>query len=190
MTAIGTKQLPWTNDEISTLRGNYQEMSARQLLDVLPNRSWESIRGKVRTLGLKKETRVVLACDYCRNEIVKRRYEHRRHDLHFCDNDCKHAYFVREQNPAWQGGVTEQSGYKMLRTELGAKAPYTREHRVVAEKMLGRTLLSDEVVHHINGDRSDNRPENLQVMTRSEHSRHHWEQGDFANRSKGGASVA
>lgn len=46
-------------------------------------------------------------------------------------------------------------------------------HRAIMEEHLGRKLKSDEVVHHINGDKRDNRIGNLQVMTLSEHSRIH-----------------
>lgn len=44
-------------------------------------------------------------------------------------------------------------------------------HRYLMEQKLRRSLFPNEVVHHINGDKFDNRPENLQVMETSEHSR-------------------
>jgi hypothetical protein len=47
------------------------------------------------------------------------------------------------------------------------------EHRVVAERMLGRKLTSEEVVHHKNEDRFDNRPENLEVLSHQKHAEHH-----------------
>ncbi len=53
------------------------------------------------------------------------------------------------------------------------KNGYVLEHRVIIENRLGRLLNADEVVHHINGNKKDNRPENLEVMSASEHCRLH-----------------
>lgn len=50
--------------------------------------------------------------------------------------------------------------------------------RVVAAGILGRELQPGEVVHHINGDPTDDRPENLQVVTPAEHRAIHVRQGD------------
>ncbi len=43
-------------------------------------------------------------------------------------------------------------------------------HRFVMQKKIGRALSSDEVVHHINGNKHDNRVDNLSIMNPSEHS--------------------
>lgn len=48
-----------------------------------------------------------------------------------------------------------------------------REHRYIAEQMVGRKLTFNEVVHHIDGNKRNNSPENLQIMTRAEHAKIH-----------------
>lgn len=47
------------------------------------------------------------------------------------------------------------------------------EHRRIMQEYLGRELTFDEIVHHKDGDKSNNELSNLQLMTRSEHSRMH-----------------
>jgi len=77
---------------------------------------------------------------------------------------------TRELNPAWNGGrKIRPDGYIMRLAPEGHPArtaayPYVLEHRLVMEEHLGRYLDPEEVVHHIDGDPSNNDIENLQLF--------------------------
>jgi hypothetical protein len=79
------------------------------------------------------------------------------------------------KNGRWKGGKTIKEGYVMVYAPGHPSAVHNHvyEHRLVMEKSLGRLLRSDEHVHHINGDKQDNRLENLLLMDAIEHLQHH-----------------
>lgn len=84
--------------------------------------------------------------------------------------------FPGAKNPAWKGGrKLDKHGYVLVYRPDHPQATNgcVREHRLVAETMLGRPLTRREVVHHRNGIRGDNRPENLEVFaSNGAHLRH------------------
>lgn len=69
-----------------------------------------------------------------------------------------------EKHWNYKGGWL-QSGYKYV----CINGEQLAEHRYLMEQHFGRKLEEDEIVHHINGNRTDNRIENLEVVTRAEH---------------------
>jgi len=80
------------------------------------------------------------------------------------------------ENHNWRGGVRIINGYRQIKVNDGrTKSGYVCEHRLVMERHIGRQLLPNEVVHHLNGNKLDNRLENLELLTHSEHARLHGE---------------
>ena len=81
-----------------------------------------------------------------------------------------------ENNPNWKGGRSYNNGYVILRSKVGRPSKgkgafYRGEHIVVWEQIHGQSLPKGWVVHHLNGIRDDNRPENLKAMPRKQHNR-------------------
>ena len=79
------------------------------------------------------------------------------------------------KNPMWKGGrYIDSRGYWVVRKAEhpnANKLGYVREHRLIMEEHIGRYLTKDEDIHHINGNKTDNRIENLQLLSHSEHGR-------------------
>jgi len=82
-----------------------------------------------------------------------------------------------QNHPHWKGGITmSPSGYVLIKNPKHPHAHsdgYMRLHRLVYETYNKCCLLPYTIIHHINGVKTDNRIENLQIMSDSEHMRYH-----------------
>lgn len=121
----------------------------------------------------KKSTRCKSCSQKGRTRVFTEEHKHRIH----LAKTGKHNGI---NNPNWKGGRSfggEKARYINIYSPnhpFKNKDNYVLEHRVVMETHMGRILLPNEVVHHINGNTSDNRVENLMLFScQSDHFKFH-----------------
>ena len=141
----------WCAEEIRILVENYNSVSNEMLQKMIPNKSKLGIYKKAYAIGLRKNRDI---------ELLNRSLSH------------------KGQNAAnWKGGKRNTcKGYTQVHMPGHPRADsggYVMEHIVVFERETGVSVPLSCCIHHINGDKKDNRIENLCMMTNGAHSTFH-----------------
>lgn len=116
-------------------------------------------------------------CAFCGATMLI--WRSRIQERNFCNRACQGKYrsrhYVGERAAHWKGGVKRDRGRVLVYAPDNPMADsrgYVYRYRLVAAEKIGRPLNPDEIVHHLDGDETNDDPANLLVMTQSIHARH------------------
>ena len=118
------------------------------------------------TLGRRNRKLANRSCKQCGNE-----FRPLRSSSKYCSLPCAAVNRGKTQVRRKEVWWVCNRGYIVGRVTVDGKTRRVRQHRYIMEQHLGRTIPSDMDVHHINGNKQDNRIENLMVLPKSEHAR-------------------
>ena len=150
------------------------EKKRKTIICAVCGRSFEVIPGDARVknnsikycskkcMGEANKTGKTIKCENCGKAF----YSTRRR---FCCIECARAFRIKN----YEHKTYKENGYIVEFLNGYNKKGNIKQHRRIMEEYLGRRLEPDEIVHHINGDKTDNRIENLKVMKRGAHSALH-----------------
>lgn len=123
--------------------------------------------------GCNRGFKVWVICPHCEEGRWLREQSIKHKKFTGLCSKC-HAIYTSgrmERHSNWKGGKTKRDGYVYVRLSpddpyysMANKSGYIREHRLVMARHLGRLLKPNEVVHHKNEIRDDNRCENLELI--------------------------
>lgn len=175
----------WNKEEITFLKNNYKNLSDKEI-GIKINRGATGVKSKRQELDFIGELigkfkgerspnwkggKTEVECFICKRKILKAKWEIKRAKLFLCSKKCLGIYIsmrTGKNHPRYkEEGYKTSDGYITILNPNHPKCDgygYVKEHRLIVEKFIGRFLKKEEIVHHLNGIRTDNRIENLMVF--------------------------
>ena len=141
----------WTQSEVDILTANYNSVSNEQLYELIPAKTPLAIYKKAYKMGLRKSAEI---------EFINR-------------SKSKKG----EKASNWKGGTkTTRAGYRQILCPEHPRADscgYVMEHILIWEQATGVPVPLNCCIHHLNGNKSDNRIQNLCMMQHTAHTVFH-----------------